>query len=41
MRLLSTQTIQLRSLSKITMANEVASYESNANEVAKDKNNGK
>ena len=41
MRLLSIRTMQMRSLSKRTIANEVANHESNANVAAKDKNNDK
>ena len=41
MRLLNTRTMQIRSLRNRTIANEVENHESNANEAAKDKNNGK
>ena len=41
MRLLRTITMQMKSLSKRMIANEVANHESNANEAAKDKNNDK
>ena len=41
MRLQSTRTMQMRSLSKRTITNEVANHESNVNEAAKDKNNDK
>ena len=39
--LLSIRTMQMRSLSKRTIANEVANHESNTNEAAKDKKNDK
>ena len=41
MRLLIPKTMQMKSLSKRTIANEVANHESNANEAAKDKNTDK
>ena len=41
MRLLSTRIMQMRPLCKRMMTNEVAKHESNVNEAAENKNNGK